>query len=237
VIDELAALVLGAVRRHDGRPLVAIAGSVAVGKSTVAAALAERLRAEGVTLTVVGTDGFLHPNRVLEPMGLVYDKGFPATYDWEALRGFLVAARLAESMVTVPQYSHRIFDIEGTIDLALGDAVLMEGINTLQEPVAELFDLRIFLEADPTAIRTWYVDRFLGLIEQAESDPSSFYARFVSQSSAERTATAGEVWDTINLANFNAHIAPSIAAADVVVRFDADHRITAILDHRLSSQR
>ena len=52
--------------------MVAVTGSVAVGKSAAAAALAAALRADPVRrapVAVVCTDGFLFPNRVLDARG------------------------------------------------------------------------------------------------------------------------------------------------------------------------
>src|SRR5450631_3015328 len=76
--------------RRDGRApyIVAITGAVAVGKSTFAAELAAAIAAwpEGPTVEVVGIDGFLFPNAVLEARGLLNRKGFPESYDGGTLR-------------------------------------------------------------------------------------------------------------------------------------------------------
>ena len=71
--------------------LVGVAGSVCVGKSTTCDRLRRLLHP--VTTEIVTTDGFLYPNAELERRGLTHEKGFPASYDVDALRG--VPARAA----------------------------------------------------------------------------------------------------------------------------------------------
>ena len=63
--------------------IIALAGSVAVGKSTFARALCALLARwpDHPRVELVTTDGFLHANRVLEERGLMRRKGFPETYD------------------------------------------------------------------------------------------------------------------------------------------------------------
>lgn len=60
--------------------IVAVAGSVAVGKSTTARLIAHLLGRFPDTprVDLVTTDGFLLPNRVLEERGLMARKGFPS---------------------------------------------------------------------------------------------------------------------------------------------------------------
>ena len=67
--------------------IVAVAGSVAVGKSTTARLIAHLLARFPDTprVDLVTTDGFLLPNRVLEERGLMARKGFPESYDRRAL--------------------------------------------------------------------------------------------------------------------------------------------------------
>ena len=67
---------------------MAVAGSVAVGKTTVAAQLVEAIarRAPELTAAVLSTDGFLLPNATLDAAGLTLRKGFPESYDHAALQ-------------------------------------------------------------------------------------------------------------------------------------------------------
>ena len=71
--------------------VIAVAGSVAVGKSTTARLLQTLLAASpgSPRVDLVTTDGFLLPNAVLESRGLLGRKGFPESYDRRALLRFL----------------------------------------------------------------------------------------------------------------------------------------------------
>ena len=210
------------------RGVVALAGSVAVGKSTLSESLAQALRPKGFQTSVVSTDGFLLPNRVLEPLGLAYIKGLPHTYDWLALRRFMAAANDAKVSLSVPVYSHTSFDADGTGTVPPGDIVIVEGVNALHGLLNGCADLSIYVDADTEVIAGWYIQRFVGLIEAAEDDHSSFYARFVFFNEAERIDIARSVWDSINLPNLVQHIAPTKSAADSVVTLGPDHSIFSL---------
>jgi pantothenate kinase len=58
--------------------LVGITGSVAVGKSTLAAGVASALRDDGRVVEVVSTDGFLWPNEELNRLGSRCERAFPS---------------------------------------------------------------------------------------------------------------------------------------------------------------
>src|SRR4051812_8349316 len=71
--------------------VIAVAGSVAVGKSTTARLLQTLLAAApgSPRVDLVTTDGFLMPNAALDARGLLGRKGFPESYDRRALVRFL----------------------------------------------------------------------------------------------------------------------------------------------------
>jgi type I pantothenate kinase len=207
------------------RTVIGLAGSVAAGKTTFANLIADELRKNDFGVSVVGTDGFLLPNRVLEPLGLTYVKGLPKTYDWGALRTFVLDCGEGKPVVEQSMYSHTVFDVVGTESVVPERVVIVEGVNTLQSPIADAFDVCIYLQADPNAIAKWYVHRFLQFIAFAETEPTSFYSRFVHLSQGERSDVAYEVWNSINLPNLRTHIEPSKANADVVVCLNEMHEI------------
>ena len=98
-MDELARKI-EAERRVSPRPyIVAITGSVAVGKSTLASSLARW------KVDIVATDGFLFPNAVLETRGLMQRKGSPESYDQAALDRFVVELKSGIAPLRVPLYS------------------------------------------------------------------------------------------------------------------------------------
>ena len=229
VLDDIILRRTNVKHAHNRRLVIGLAGAVSVGKTTFAAAIKRGLENRfGGGVAIVGTDGFLRPNVVLAPRGRHFYKGFPDTYDTEALQLFLTMAATTATSLVIPTYSHEAFDTIGTQMVDLPEILLVEGINILGDPYASLLDFRVYLDADESVVIAWFVDRFLGLIIDAETDTSSFYARFVSLDSTERRATAAEVWDSINGPNLHTHIAPTKINADLVIRLRSDHSVEAL---------
>lgn len=209
--------------------LIGIAGSVAVGKSTFARALAEGLSAlpGPPRVETVTTDGFLFPNSVLAERDLRRRKGFPESYDVPALRRALAAIRRGER-VAVPRYSHVTYDVdpENAQIVAAPDIVILDGLHLAQierpgEP--RLIDCLIYLEAEEAAIERWFTDRLLPLMEAGVDDPKSFYFAYREMDPEARRAFAARVWREINLPNLRDHIRADRDAADLVLRKSADH--------------
>ncbi len=212
---------IDALRRAGEPVLVGIAGSVAVGKTTFAAALAGAC--DGV---VVSSDGFLLPNSVLEDRGLLDRKGFPESFDADALVWFLQTVRTDEVIDGLPRYSHETFDVEPSPEpFQRQPVVIVEGVNMLQPEYVEHLDLRIYLDADEPDNIDWYVARFVAFTHQSRETGEGFYTRFAAQSPDQLDSTARYVWDMINAPNLHECIAPTKANADVVVSKRADHSI------------
>lgn len=231
LVQELVDRAAERARARGGRLLVGVAGGVAVGKSTLAVALADGLRAAlpGTPVEVVATDGFLRPNRDLEAAGLNMKKGFPDTYDRAAFHAFL--GDLAAGRVAVtPVYSHVAYDIvPGETRAVDGSGVtIVEGINVLQTDEARaLFGLALYVDADPEHVKIWYLRRLDRIVA---NEPESLIARIADP--AQRASLIDAAWTHINLVNLREHIAPTAAYADVVVRKGGDHAITEIVARR-----
>jgi type I pantothenate kinase len=221
-VDDLARAVLD-LKPAVGTFVVGLTGSVAAGKSTLAAELAPRLGAE-----VVGTDGFLLPTAVLVERNLIHRKGFPESYDLAAMAAALAAVR--QGPADFPAYSHVTFDPIPGRRLDRPSALLIEGLALgLSRPsIADGIDCLIYLDAAETELETWFVDRFLTFWEAAEHDPASFYQRFRQLDRHGVTEVARQVWAGINLPNLRDHIAPVRPFADLVVVKGPDHAIVEI---------
>jgi type I pantothenate kinase len=222
-------------RRPSGVTIVGVTGSVAAGKTTFAQALAASLRqlADRPGVEIVGTDGFLFPNSLLEQRGLIGRKGFPETYDVAALRVALAAVRAGPA--DFPGYSHVLYDIDPALVRRLDPPgiLIVEGLGLDLDRngdlgVQRLLDVLIYLDAREADIEAWFTDRFLGLCEAAAIDPKSFYARFDALSPQQRRSVAAEVWRAINLPNLRDHIAPAMAGADIIITKGPGHEIVAI---------
>lgn len=93
--------------------VIGIAGSVSVGKSTTARLLQALLSRwpEHRKVDLITTDGFLHPNSVLNERGIMKKKGFPESYDMYNLVRFVSEVKSGTPRVLAPVYSHLTYDI------------------------------------------------------------------------------------------------------------------------------
>jgi type I pantothenate kinase len=166
-LDDLARA-LRARRPEHGCYIIAVTGAVAAGKSTLAASLAALLRAwpDHPRVEAVATDGFLHPNAVLDKMGLTARKGFPESYDVSALRLALEQAR--EGRAAFPSYSHVTYDVDprGARWIERPDILIIEGLSLNLDAGGDgvrVIDTLIYLDAEEADIEHWFVGRFLDL--------------------------------------------------------------------------
>ena len=105
VIETLVTQLLEQSR--DRRWIQGIAGIPGSGKSTVAAALLERLPE---AVVVVSMDGFHYPNQTLTQMGRRDYKGAPDTFDFDAYIAVLRQLRDGNAQVRVPIYDRKLHE-------------------------------------------------------------------------------------------------------------------------------
>ncbi|WES62790.1 type I pantothenate kinase [Microbacter sp. GSS18] len=224
--------------------VVGVAGSVAVGKSTIARLLRELMsRWPGTPrVELVTTDGFLYPNAELERRGLMTRKGFPESYDRRALVEFLTAVKSGLPEVRAPFYSHMRYDIvpDAHVTVRRPDVVIVEGLNVLQPPpapndvaVSDLFDFSIYVDADAEHITQWFVDRFLALRRGAFTNPNSFFNVYAQLTDDEAVERALGFWNDINLPNLRENVFPTRHRANLVLQKAADHTVERVLLRKL----
>lgn len=223
--DALAARLAAAVAPGTVH-VVGLTGSVAAGKSTLAGQIADAL-APTHRVAVVSTDAWLLPNAVLDARGLTLRKGYPESYDGEALAALPDAIR--RGPVTVPGYSHVIYDVDPALARTIDppDVLILEGLG-FGGAVADAVDSLVYLDAAEADLEHWFLDRFMGFWHAAADDPASFYTRFRSMDEPGARDFGRMVWQTINLPNLRDHIAPVLARADVVVRKARDHGLVMV---------
>jgi type I pantothenate kinase len=218
--------------------IIAVAGSVAVGKSTAARVLRtlisrwpQRPRTELVT-----TDSFLYPNAMLEQRGLAGRKGFPESYDRRALLRFVQQVKAGVPEVTAPVYSHLAYDIlpGQRQSVSRPDILILEGINVLQPAppgalaVADFLDFSIYVDARPDDIQRWFLRRLHALRRTAFTEPQSPFRRLAHVSVEDVDAFGIQIWKTINEVNLIENIQPTRARASLVLHKGADHAVTRV---------
>jgi len=216
--------------------VIAVSGSVAVGKSTFSRVLRALLAQSRRTVELVATDGFLWPTAVLEQRDLMRRKGFPESYDLESMLGFLAHLKGGKSKLRVPVYSHELYDIiPGQFQTISQPRVLIfEGLNVLQGSAdaavvaADYFDFSVYLDADPNDVEHWYVDRFSVLQRTVFQRPTSYFHHFKDLGPSEARDTGRQIWRTINLPNLLRHIQPTRERATVILRKGPLHAVEEI---------
>lgn len=220
--------------------IIGVAGSVAVGKSTVARLLKEMLSRWPSTprVELVTTDGFLYPNAELERRNLMHRKGFPESYDRLALLKFVADIKSGVERVSAPVYSHLSYDIVPGVEVVIEspDVVIVEGLNVLQPPVmgqevalSDYFDFKIYVDADVESVTKWFIGRFEQLREGAFTNPKSYFHRYAEMPFEQALARANEIWRTINLPNLIENIQPTRSRATLVLQKGSDHAVQSVL--------
>jgi type I pantothenate kinase len=228
--------------------VIAVAGSVAVGKSTTARLLQTLLAAGpgAPRVDLVTTDGFLYPNAVLEGRELLGRKGFPESYDRRALVRFLAEVKSGRGRVDAPVYSHLSYDIVPGVRQVVDrpDILVLEGLNVLQAGrradgtapevfLSDFFDFSVYVDAGEADVRQWYVERFLALRRTAFQDTAAYFHRFASLSDDEARQTARAIWAEVNGPNLRDNIAPTRSRARLVLQKAADHTVRRVLLRKL----
>lgn len=227
--------------------IIGLAGSVSVGKSTSARIL-RSLLARWPThpnVELISTDGFLHPNAVLQSRGLMERKGFPESYDVRTLLNFLADVKAGKRNVKAPVYSHIVYDIvPGEFqNIDQPDILIVEGLNVLQVNTtpglddvifaSDFFDYSIYVDADTEVIRDWYIARFLSFRQTAFRNPNSYFSRYADLSDEKARETALSIWTRINERNLVENIRPARFRADLILTKGKDHKVESVALRKL----
>jgi type I pantothenate kinase len=239
VIGPLCRLLDTQIEVNNVRPFViAVAGSVAVGKSTFARVLRTLLAQAGRTVDLVATDGFLWPTEILEKRNLMHRKGFPESYDLERMLVFLAKLKEGKSPLRLPVYSHELYDIvPGQFQtIKQPEVLILEGLNVLQGSsrdgatmAADYFDFSIYLDAEQNHVENWYVERFSVLQRTVFQRPTSYFHHFKDLRPAEVRKTGQGIWRSINLPNLLQNIQPTRERASVILRKGESHAVQEVL--------
>ncbi|OVY63693.1 type I pantothenate kinase [Yersinia pestis] len=223
--------------------VIGIAGSVAVGKSTTARLLQALLSRwpEHRSVELITTDGFLHPNKVLNERGLMKKKGFPESYDMHNLVKFVSEVKSGADYVTAPVYSHLIYDVvpDGNKVIKQPDILILEGLNVLQsgmdyphDPhhvfVSDFVDFSIYVDAPEDLLQSWYINRFLKFRQGAFSNPDSYFHNYAKLPETEAIKIATQLWNEINGLNLKQNILPTRERASLIMTKSANHEVESV---------
>jgi len=223
--------------------IIGVAGSVASGKSTTSRILQALLRRWRTSpkVDLITTDGFLYSNAVLEERKLAERKGFPESYDRAALLTFLSDIKSGKADVKVPLYSHLIYDVlpDEFVTIDRPDILIVEGLNILQpgelpksgKPIlfaSDFLDFSVFIDAEETDLRDWFMVRFRALRESAFTDPKSFFRRLAEMPADEAEKFGLWAWDNINLPNLRDNILPTRGRADLILKKSSNHAVEEV---------
>ncbi|MCT8571765.1 type I pantothenate kinase [Glaesserella parasuis] len=223
--------------------IISLTGSVSVGKSTSARILQALLSEwpEKRKVDLITTDGFLYPLKTLQERNLMKRKGFPESSDIHRLTEVVSDIRSSKRNVQDPVYSHLTYDIipDQFNEVDQPDIVILEGLNMLQSGmnyphsphsvfVSDFVDFSIYVDADETLLKDWYIHRFLKFRRSAFSDPHSYFHHYSKLSEQEAITTASTIWDEINGLNLRKNILPSRERANLILVKGEDHAIETV---------
>ncbi len=217
--------------------LIGIAGSVAAGKSTTSRLIADliSLYLPNLKVDIISTDHFLYSNAELQTRGIMNQKGFPKSYDWDNLQRVLSDLKSGKNEIETPIYSHEVYDITGeTATYHKPDIVLLEGINVLQagngfRPISDWLDFKLYVDAEEPFVFNWYWKRVQNLVKHAEHNPSSYFSQFQTMDKEALFSFSKRIWRDINAVNLKDYILPSRERADVILKKAEDHTIQEII--------
>ena len=220
--------------------IISIAGSVAVGKSTSARILQSLLSnwPQARKVDLITTDGFLYPLEKLKKDNLLQKKGFPVSYDTQRLIHFLADIKSGKRNVSAPIYSHLTYDIvPDQFDYVdQPDILILEGLNVLQRGnsntnqvfVSDFVDISIYVDAEESLLKEWYIRRFLKFRQSAFNNPDSYFKNYASLSEQEAVATASKIWEDINGKNLRENILPTRERANLILTKGANHAVEKV---------
>ena len=176
------------------------------------------------------------------------EEGISESYDRARLLSFLSDVKAGRSPVRAPVYSHLTYDIVPNQwqEVDQPDILIVEGVNVLQTAplphhgravpvVSDFFDFSVYIDADVSVLRDWYVKRFLTFRDTAFHDPRSYFHRYSLLSDDEAIATATAIWERTNFANLAENILPTRPRVDADPLPNLRSRIETVALRRFSA--
>ena len=89
-------------------------------------------------------------------------------------------------------------------------------------------DFSIYVDAQESHIKEWYLERFLRLREEALEDSTAYFHRFAELSVEQAKDVAMRVWDEIDHPNLKENIEPTKDRARLILEKDQDHSVKSV---------
>ena len=192
----------------------------------------------------ITTDGFLHPNAVLESEGLMAKKGFPESYDGRALLRFLSDIKAGRHPARAPVYSHLVYDVMPNEweEIDRPEILFVEGLNVLQTGRSRRTERRSrscrissIFPSTSTPTRTCCAtgtSAASGAARDRVPPSKSYFQRYAKLTDAE-VATATAIWTRINLVNLHDNILPTRQRADLILTKGNTHQVVQVALRKL----
>ncbi len=86
----------------------------------------------------------------------------------------------------------------------------------------------IYVDAETSHIRRWYIERFLALRRTAFQDPLSYFHRYANLTDDQAETEAARIWREINEPNLLENILPTRDPAHLVLEKGPDHLVEQV---------
>ena len=114
--------------------------------------------------------------------------------------------------------------------------MILEGLNVLQPNdnranqtfVSDFVDFSIYVDAEESLLKEWYIRRFLKFRQSAFSNPNSYFKHYANLSEQEAIATATRIWDDINGLNLRENILPTRERANLILKKGVNHEVELV---------
>lgn len=212
---------------EKGTFLVGITGSSGAGKTTLSLELQKMLKQIEPyrVVTVIQADNFIYPNAYLIEHNMMHRKGFPESFDFNALKHCLQAIRENSGLpVWTPCYSQEIKDIvpekKSVVDKS--DIYLFEGVNLFFSyetfHPSDFLDFCIYLDTKRSIIKERALKRFFDAYERSKITPTPYFEKFSSWTEQAIYQHAEMLWEKMDMALLEKHIEPYKSLANLVLK-------------------
>lgn len=217
---------------HSAPFNIGIVGPSASGKSTLAVFLKNylvKIHPE-LTISIVPLDNFIFSNKYLIEHNLMDRKGFPESFNAQALKDFINQIQKNDQVeYQIPFYSHAIKDIHPTetFNVLHSQIYIFEGINLfypyeLDQPfcLSDIINWSIYLDINLAVIKERSINRLLAAYDEARKskNPAKFFKPLLTQSFDEVYKFAENLWEEIDVPTINKYIKPQQKLATEVVK-------------------